>query len=52
MNLVINFEQDAEWIMADPARTLASYGVENETEISIFNREAYEEFKKNPEEKW
>jgi adenylate kinase family enzyme len=52
MNLVINFEHDDEWIMSDLSRTLVSYGVENETEISVFNREAYEEFKKNPEEKW
>ncbi|CDO57986.1 hypothetical protein DV451_004404 [Geotrichum candidum] len=52
MNLVINFEHDDDWIMSDLSRTLADYGVENETEISVFNREAYEEFKKNPEEKW
>jgi hypothetical protein len=26
--------------------------IEHETEISFFNMEAYEEFKKNPEEKW
>jgi len=25
---------------------------ENETEISFFNREAYETFKLNPEQKW
>ncbi|CEP20847.1 hypothetical protein BN1211_0813 [Cyberlindnera jadinii] len=29
-----------------------TYNVDNETEISIFNKEAYEEYKKNPVEKW
>ncbi|CAN6622728.1 altered inheritance rate of mitochondria protein 29 [Trichomonascus vanleenenianus] len=52
MSLVVNMENDDEWILADDSKTLAEYGVENETELSIFNRAAYEEFKKNPEEKW
>lgn len=52
MNLVINMEHDDDWILADPNKTLIDYGVENETEISAFNRDQYEEFKKNPEEKW
>ncbi|GMG19741.1 unnamed protein product [Ambrosiozyma monospora] len=54
MNLVINMEHDEDWILdlKNDVKTLADYGLENETEISIFNREAYEEFKKNPEEKW
>lgn len=32
--------------------TLAEIGVENETELSFFNREAYEEFLRNPNTKW
>ncbi|GME76206.1 unnamed protein product [Ambrosiozyma monospora] len=54
MNLVINMEHDDDWILdlQNDVKTLADYGIENETEVSVFNREAYEEFKKNPEEKW
>lgn len=61
MNLVINFEQDEELVLvcedegnqrAGQSKTLWDLGVENETELSLFNWEAYEEFKKNPEEKW
>lgn len=32
--------------------TLAEIGVENETELSFFNREAYESFLANPNTKW
>jgi len=31
---------------------LANLGIENETEISFFNKEAYDAFKTNPETKW
>ncbi|RKP10062.1 hypothetical protein THASP1DRAFT_22168 [Thamnocephalis sphaerospora] len=49
-NLIINLNHD-DWIM-DDEKTLADYGVENETELSFFNREAYETFKLDPEVKW
>ncbi|CAH2351312.1 altered inheritance rate of mitochondria protein 29 [[Candida] railenensis] len=61
MNLVINFEQDEELVLvcedednqrAGTSKTLWDLGVENETELSVFNWGAYVEFKKNPEEKW
>ncbi|KAG0235230.1 hypothetical protein BGW42_005694 [Actinomortierella wolfii] len=50
MNLVINMEND-DWILNDND-ILADRGVENETEISIFNRALYEEYKKHPDIKW
>ncbi|KDQ12272.1 hypothetical protein BOTBODRAFT_419529 [Botryobasidium botryosum FD-172 SS1] len=50
-NLIINLDHD-EWIMNDDEQTLASLGLENESEVSFFNREAYEQFKRNPEVKW
>ncbi|OCF33131.1 hypothetical protein I316_05176 [Kwoniella heveanensis BCC8398] len=49
-NLIINLDHD-EWIL-DPTAILKDIGAENETEISFFNREAYESFKANPEIKW
>ncbi|WVR03289.1 hypothetical protein IAU60_000280 [Kwoniella sp. DSM 27419] len=49
-NLIINLDHD-EWIL-DPSQVLKDIGAENETEISFFNREAYEKFKANPEIKW
>jgi len=50
-NLTMNLDHD-EWILADKSATLAFAGIEDETELSFFNREEYEEFKKNPEVKW
>lgn len=63
MNLVINFEGDSDddfmIFCKDPSNTksgtekcLWDLGIENETELSIFNWEGYQDFKKNPEEKW
>lgn len=52
MNLIINFDHDEDWVLGDSSKTLKQYGIENETEISVYNRKAYEEFKANPEEKW
>ncbi|KAI8052799.1 hypothetical protein BDF22DRAFT_487832 [Syncephalis plumigaleata] len=49
-NLIINLNND-EWIMEDN-KLLSEYGIENETEISFFNREAYETFKNDPQVKW
>jgi len=50
-NLIINLDHD-EWIMDDDDKPLASLGLENESEVSLFNREAYQQFKQNPETKW
>ncbi|CAK9435433.1 uncharacterized protein LODBEIA_P01600 [Lodderomyces beijingensis] len=57
MNLVINFENDEEWTLVKMGKEtrdggLWDLGVCNETEISVFNWQAYLEFKQNPEEKW
>ncbi|GAA5996539.1 Aim29p [Rhodotorula paludigena] len=51
MNLIINLETDDD-ILEDDSVTLESVGVENETEISFFARDLYEEYKKNPEQAW
>ncbi|ORY76092.1 hypothetical protein BCR37DRAFT_351622 [Protomyces lactucae-debilis] len=50
-NLIINLDHD-DWILDDGDATLASLGIENETEISFFNRDDYEAFKADPTEKW
>jgi len=50
-NLIVNLDHD-EWIIQDEDKTLADLGFENETEVSFFNRDAYEKFKLNPETKW
>ncbi|RIA97315.1 hypothetical protein C1645_752580 [Glomus cerebriforme] len=47
-NLVINIDDDENLIFPDDA-TLISCGIENETEISFFNREAYEVYKTHPD---
>ncbi|KAI5959522.1 hypothetical protein KGF57_002047 [Candida theae] len=57
MNLVINFENDEEWVIFKKGdsigdKSLWDLGIQNETEISIFNWDDYVEYKKNPEEKW
>ncbi|KAF3990892.1 hypothetical protein FT663_02965 [Candidozyma haemuli var. vulneris] len=60
MNLVINFGNDESDILVcknaehavEKQQSLWDLGVENETELSIFNYAAYAEFKENPEEKW
>ncbi|KAI0792929.1 hypothetical protein C8Q75DRAFT_751942 [Abortiporus biennis] len=50
-NLIINLDHD-EWLLSDDSRILADLGFENETEVSFFNRELYEQFKVHPETKW
>ncbi|GAA5909188.1 hypothetical protein JCM5296_000813 [Sporobolomyces johnsonii] len=50
-NLIINMEND-EWILNDESATLQSIGIENEAELSFFNRELYEAFKLNPAQAW
>lgn len=52
MNLVINFENDEEWILTGKNKSLWDLGVKNETEVSIFRLEDYLAYKENPEEKW
>ncbi|SCV71930.1 BQ2448_4624 [Microbotryum intermedium] len=51
-NLIINFDNDDDWILNDDSVTLASIGIENEAEISFFNRDLYEAFKKDPTQSW
>jgi hypothetical protein len=48
-NLIINLDDNG---YMEEQKTLEEQGIENETEISFFNREQYETFKKNPEIKW
>ncbi|KAI0075818.1 hypothetical protein K474DRAFT_1708710 [Panus rudis PR-1116 ss-1] len=50
-NLIINLDHD-EWILDDDSKILADLGFENETEVSFFNRQLYEEYKAHPEVKW
>jgi len=50
-NLIINLDHE-DWILDDNSVPLASRGLENETELSFFNRKDYEAFKLNPETKW
>jgi len=50
-NLIINLDHE-EWIIDDDTKILADLGFENETEVSLFNREQYEQFKLNPETRW
>ncbi|KAH8550073.1 hypothetical protein BGW37DRAFT_499991 [Umbelopsis sp. PMI_123] len=51
-NLIINMEDDDKLIFKDDSATLSWLGFENETEVSFFNMEAYEEYKKHPDIKW
>ncbi|KAJ7498258.1 hypothetical protein B0H11DRAFT_1618234, partial [Mycena galericulata] len=46
-NLIINLDHD-EWMLNDDNQVLANLGFENETEVSFFNKELYEQFKANP----
>ncbi|KAI0648216.1 hypothetical protein C8Q79DRAFT_999637 [Trametes meyenii] len=50
-NLIINLDHD-EWIFEDESKALADMGLENESEVSFFNRQSYEEFKEHPDIKW
>ncbi|KAH9890702.1 hypothetical protein C8Q73DRAFT_705283 [Cubamyces lactineus] len=50
-NLIINLDHD-EWIFEDDSKTLAEMGLENESEVSFFNRQSYEDFKQHPDTKW
>jgi len=50
-NLIINLDHD-ELILNDDDAKLVDVGIENETELSFFNKAAYFTFKENPEVKW
>ncbi|KAF5330631.1 hypothetical protein D9619_005717 [Psilocybe cf. subviscida] len=50
-NLIINLDHD-EWILDDDSKTLTEVGFENETEVSFFSRQDYDDFKLNPETSW
>ena len=50
-NLIINLDHE-DWVMLDRSRTLASYGIRHESELSYFNRDDYLAFLLNPEERW
>ncbi|CAD6906266.1 unnamed protein product [Tilletia controversa] len=50
-NLIINLDHP-EWIYDDESKTLAELGIENETELSLFNREDYEHFLTDPQVRW
>lgn len=54
MNLVINMDHDDDWFLdlADAEKPLAAYGIENETEVSVFRRADYDAYKANPVDKW
>lgn len=54
MNLVINMEHDDDWMLdiADNTTTLASHGIANETEISVYRQDEYLAYKANPVDKW
>ncbi|SCU85477.1 LAFA_0D15874g1_1 [Lachancea sp. 'fantastica'] len=52
VNLIINFDHDDDWVLQDMSNKLVDCDIGNETEISLFNKRAYQEYKANPEEKW
>lgn len=54
MNLVINMDHEDDWFLdlQDDTKVLADYGIENETEVSVFRRDDYEMYKANPVDKW
>lgn len=50
MNLVINFENDDDWVLVSPSvegsdKSLWDLGIQNETELSLFNWNDYVEYK-------
>ncbi|PVU99200.1 hypothetical protein BB559_000911 [Furculomyces boomerangus] len=49
-NLAINLETID--FLEDKDLTLAQVGIKNETELSMFNRNAFLEYKANPSTKW
>lgn len=47
-NLAINLDSDDTLLMGPGTRCLSEFPIQNETEISFFNEEAYLNFKANP----
>ncbi|QOU23080.1 hypothetical protein BRETT_003271 [Brettanomyces bruxellensis] len=55
MNLVINMDHDDDdWVLEinNNQKKLSEYPIENETELSIYNKQDYLAYKKKPVEKW
>ncbi|KAI9811680.1 MAG: hypothetical protein M1832_000714 [Thelocarpon impressellum] len=52
MNLIINLDSDDRLFLAEDGRSLESYDIRHETEISFYNGDEYREFLKDPEQKW
>ena len=57
MNLVINFDNDEDWVLVNPSnngdkQSLWDLDIRNETELSLFNWDDYVAYKENPVEKW
>ncbi|KAF3087308.1 hypothetical protein TWF569_001022 [Orbilia oligospora] len=50
-NLIINLDRP-DWMFDDDSKTLAEVGCEHETEVSFFNRTAYDEYLADPVNKW
>ncbi|KZS99309.1 hypothetical protein SISNIDRAFT_472210 [Sistotremastrum niveocremeum HHB9708] len=50
-NLIINLDND-DWILSDDSAMLADLGLENETEVSFFNKDLYDKFKAHPVTNW
>ncbi|KAI5481737.1 protein of DUF0538 family [Pseudohyphozyma bogoriensis] len=50
-NLIINLDHD-DWILDDESAILSTLGIENEAELSFFNRELYDKFKLDPTQNW
>jgi hypothetical protein len=51
-NRTINLDRDADWILDDEGRTLGSYGIISESELSFFHGADYERYRVNPTLKW
>lgn len=53
INLVINMDHDDDWVLdLDSPKKLVDYGIENETELSVYNLAEYEAYKQDPVDKW
>lgn len=50
-NLIVNLDHDEDWLLSDKL-TMREANVEDETEISFFNRAAYDAYKRDPQTKW
>ena len=49
-NTAINMEDDDKFILSNLDSKLEEYGIQNETELSYFNKSAYDKFKLSPVE--